>query len=164
MVGIGVGVQQANGDAFDLLAFDFRDQGLHRPLIQRNQYGAAPVHAFGDRQAKVARHQRRRTMGVEVILVEPVLEGYFQRIPMALGHDERGLGALLLDQRIGRQGGSMNDQLDIAWLSPRRFKHLHSGGQEALRRKCRRGQQLFGRIDAVFLEHGVGEGAADIDG
>ena len=75
-----------------------------RCLIQRRFHRAVVAHALGHFQAEVARHQRRRLVGLQVVQVGALLPADLQQVAKAVGGDQPGLHAAMLDQRIGRDG------------------------------------------------------------
>ena len=160
---VGVGVEQADGEALDFLARNFRDQRGDGVLIERRQNLPAPVHALGHRPAQRARHEGREPVGVDVILVETVFVGDLKAVPVAFCNDKRGFRALALDQRVGRQGGAVDDEGDVARSGPGLAQHLADARHEAFGGGgcCR--QHLAAGLDAAAFENHVGEGAADID-
>ena len=58
----------------------------------------------------------------------------------------------------------MEDEPDFARRRSALFQGAAHRGHEAFGGIVRRGQDLAGGLTAVFLQHHVGEGAADIDG
>ena len=75
-----------------------------------NQHVPLSVDALADRQAQPARHQRRRQVDVDVVLLEPVFVADLDHVAKAFGGQQRGLGALALDQRVGRKRGAVDDE------------------------------------------------------
>ena len=124
--------------------------------------------AFAHRQAQMPRDQgigRRLSERVAVVL-EPF--AHFEDIPVPLGGEQAELRALALQQRIGRDGGAVNDALGRAEergpVDAERFGDQLQSGEHA------DGLILWGRgrfrgrdPSAVVDGDEVGERASDVD-
>ena len=82
---------------------------------------------------------------------------------MALGADERGAGALALDQRVGGQGRAVDHEVDVGGRDARLGKGGGNALQDRLLRRPRGGQHLGSHNARTDLNSDVGEGAANID-
>ena len=66
-----------------------------------------------DREAVLARDQRRRQLQVQVILLEAVFGPHLDHVAKTFGRDQRGLRAAALDQGVGRQRRAVDDDADL---------------------------------------------------
>ncbi len=164
----GEAVQEADGDGLDFAAAQLGRDVAHRLLVERQQHGAVGRHPLGYAEAQIARHQRIGPLHVDVVLLEAVLPGHLERVAEALGGEQRGAGALALDQRVGGERGAVHHQTDIG----RPALGLGQDGAHAFQHgalgRVGRGQELDGVSPSIVrysgLQHNVGESAADIDG
>jgi hypothetical protein len=163
MLAVEIGVHVADGDRLDAGGLQPGCERAYRALVQRDQHVATAVHALGNAEAQVARHQRRWLDHEDVVLLEAVLEGDLDRIAKTLGHDQCRLGALALDDGIGCERRAVNDQAEITRLGAGELHDLGHAGQHAFFRRARRGQHLGAGALAVPFEAEVGEGATDVD-
>ena len=120
VLAVEIGVHVADGDRLDAGSLELGRECPHRRLVERDQHVAAAVHAFRHAKAPFARHQRRRLPHEDVVLLEAVLEGDLDGIAEALGDDQRRLGALALDDGVGRERRAVDDQAEVARVSARR--------------------------------------------
>ena len=164
MRGIREALQKRDGNAFDAVLFQCRHQGFDGSFVERQQDATFGVYALRHRQAQMARHQRRRLVQKNIILREAVLPADFHEIAETFGSDERGLRALALDQRVGRQRGAEDEDVQRAGFEPGLRKDLGDGGDHGFFRRARRGEHLAGPALAARLENDVRESPADIDG
>ncbi len=161
---IGIAVQKADRDAFDFLRAQGGDRLQHRALIERQQHRAVGRDALAHRQPPLARYQRRRLLQVEVVLLEAALGAELDRVAKALGGQERGARALALDQRVGREGGAVDDDLDVTGTNPGRFERGADALEHRLLGRRRRGEDLDRPLPRLPLGDHVGEGTANVDG
>ena len=157
-------MQQADGDALHLFAQQQRHQGAHRVFIQGAQDVALVVQPLRHRQAQVPWDQRLGQHDVKVVLVVAALVAHRQHVAETLGGDQRGAGALALDQRVGRQRRAMHQDGDIRGLQTRRCQDCLHPRHDALLGRGRGGQNLDGCALALMFDRKVGKSAADIDG
>ena len=76
--------------------------GAHGLFVECRRDLAGMQHAFGHFEPQVARHQNRRFVDLDVVEVGPLLPADLQQVAEALGGDQAGLDATMLDQRVGR--------------------------------------------------------------
>ena len=96
---------------------------FERSLIERQQDRPIGREAFGHFQAQIAGHQRRWTLHVEVVLLEAMFVGDFQRIAETGGGDQCGSSTVALDQRIGRNGYIRNHRGQSWAIGNRHHRH-----------------------------------------
>ena len=122
VLGIGEAVQKPDRHGLDLLRGERIDRARNAVVVKRHQHGALRIDALAHRQAQPARHQRRRQIDIEVVLLEAVLVADLDHVAKTFGGEQRGLGALPLDQRIGGERGAVDDQAHVgrARCRPRR--------------------------------------------
>ena len=82
---IGKAVQKTDRDRLDAGGGEPVGQRGHPRLVERHEHPAARVDALAHRKAQPARHQRRRQVDVDVVLLEPVLVPDLDRVAEALG-------------------------------------------------------------------------------
>ena len=70
---------------------------------------AVDQHALVHLEAQVARRERPRPLHEQVVHVVAVLAGDLDRVAEALGRDQRGPGALPLDDGVGDERGAVED-------------------------------------------------------
>jgi len=157
-------MQQADGDAFDIVSLEGGDHGVHACEIQRNQHLAAGIDALGHRQAQVSRHQRLRLLHLDVVLLETILVGHLHGVTKALGDDERSTCAFAFDNGVGGERRAVNDDADVSGIHIRRFDDLGDTRHDALFRRRRGGQYFTGDIPVADGECDIGKGTADVDG
>jgi hypothetical protein len=68
MLGVGIGVEEGEGDAFHILRAQFGHKCTHGGFVERHPHGALRVDALGDREAQGARRQRFRLVDCKVVL------------------------------------------------------------------------------------------------
>jgi hypothetical protein len=87
-----------------------------------------------------------------------------ERVPEALGGQERGARALALDERVGGQGRAVHDGADGAGGRSRFFEERRDTLLDRVRRVFRGGEDLAHARGAGRLvdHHEIGEGAADV--
>ena len=106
---IGVAVQEADGEALDLVAREVFRERLNGRLVQGGEDLPIRVDPLGHRIATLPRDQHVRLVDENVVLVVAPLVGDLENISEALGGDDAHPGALALDQRVGRQRRAVND-------------------------------------------------------
>ena len=110
---VGKAVQKADRDALDAERGEPVGQRIDRLLVERRHDPAARVDPLRHDKAQAARHQRRRQVDIDVVLLEAVLVPDLDRVAEPLGRDQRGPGALALDDRVGRQRRAVDDDRQI---------------------------------------------------
>lgn len=83
---------------------------------------------------------------------------------MAFRDDERGSDTLAFDERIGRQGGPMNNQIDVVGFRSSGFQDAGHTQHETIGRRVIGGENFTRCLPAVFFENHVGKSTANIDG
>ena len=165
VLGVDVGVEQADGDGFDLLAPEDRGGRAHGVVLERPQHLAGGAEPLGDGHRAVARDERLCLLELGVVEGRPHLAGDLEQVAEALGRDEAAARDLSLDDRVRRHRRRVDDEPDLrrgdAAVLEGAINRLH----EALRGIGRRRQHLGDRDRARLLvdQHRVGEGAADVD-
>ncbi len=160
---VGETVQEADGDRLDRLRLDLAEDAGDIRLVERRDDCPLRVHPLGDAPAPAARHQRRRQVDVDVILLEAVLVADLDGVAKPLGGDQRGPCALALDQSVGRQGRAVDDDADIGGGELRRLQHDGDRLDDAALGRARGGQHLGAEATPPELERDIREGAANID-
>ena len=161
---LGVGVQQADRDRFDVLAHKLVGERPDRVLVERDQYVAARVDPFIDAEAALARHQRRRLVHIDVVLLEAAFGADLDGVAKALGDDHCGPRTLAFDNGVGRQCRAVDDEPEITRRQPGVAERAADTFEHTLLGRARRRQDLAGEQFVTRLDGNVGKGAADIHG
>ena len=163
VLGIGEAVQQPDRHGLDLLRGERIDRAGNDVVVERQQHGALRIDALAHRHAQPPRHQRRRQVDIEVVLLETVLVADLDHVAKTFGGEQRGLGALPLDQRIGGKRSAVDDQAHVGRRNAGFGDDRTHDRQHAVFRRSRRGQTLCRIALVADFERDIGEGAADID-
>jgi len=79
----------------------------------RPEHAAVGEQPLRDLPSQVTGHQRSRGLDEEVVHVVAPLVADLQGVAKARGGEERGAGALPLEQRVGGQGSPVDDGADL---------------------------------------------------
>ena len=163
--GIGVGVEEADGDRFHALGLELRGRLAEGGLVEGADHLAGRVEALRHPEAAVARHQGRRLLEVDIVEGGPDLALDLQQVAEALGGDEPGGREAALDDGVGGHRRPVDDVAHLLGRDPRLVEDAGGDAQEALGGVGGRGGELADVDPAAGLVHegGVGEGAADVD-
>ena len=85
--GIGIGMQQAYGNAFYFCLFQGRDEAFNRVFIKRCQNVTPAIDPLRYGPAPASWDQRRVAVGVKIVLIETVLIADLQRVAMTLSRN-----------------------------------------------------------------------------
>ncbi len=126
---------------------------------------ASGAHALGRAEAQLVGDERRRRGVAEPVEVRPRLAPELDDVGEAVGRDQRGARGAPLEQRVGRDGHAVGEALDVrgAGAGALRARRATASSTPCA---CSRGRRRdLGGVDGgvVADEHGVGEGAADVD-
>jgi len=163
VIGIGEAVQQPDRHGLDLLGSERIDRPGNAGFVEREEHLALRIDALAHRQAQPARNERRRQVDVDVVLLEAVFVADLDHVAESFGGEKRGSGALALDERIGGERRAMDDHADLAGRDAGLGRDRTQGGEHALFRRVRRGQDLPGKPPLADFQRHVGERAADVD-
>src|SRR5262249_4840978 len=108
------------------------------------------------------RHQRAVLVEQEVVGLGPVAAADDVNVAGAAGDHQGGLGALALDQRVDRDGRTVDQFVDSANLDPALGEAVYDALYEVRRR--RQGLGLDECLGLFVEAEQVGECSADIDG
>ena len=139
-----------------------------RAAIERDLDAAVRADALAHAEPALARHQlrRRRLAQIVAVVLEPF--AHLDDVAMALGGQQADLGALVLEQRVGRHRGAVDDALGVGQhrraVETQRLRQpieaVHDAERLVARSRGRLGQRDASlRVDG----HQIGEGAADVD-
>ncbi len=139
VLGVDVGVKEANGDRFDLLPPQDDRRLANRGLVERQQdlaLGAEPL-AHGDRP--VARNERPGLLELRVVERGSHLTCDLEQIAKAVGGDEAAACDVPLDDRVGCDGRCVEHEADLGAVDLVACKRPLHGLHEALGRirRCR---------------------------
>ena len=106
---VAPGVQIADRDRLDLGAGQLGERRGERALIERRLDAAVGAHPLAHAEAALARHQRLGRRLAEVVAVVLEALAHLEHVAVALGRQQRGPGALALEQRVGGDGRAVDD-------------------------------------------------------
>ena len=160
--------EQADGDGLDLLGLEAANLRAHLVVIERDEDRAVLVDALVDRQPEAPPHDRLRLP--RQVLPEREVHRLLvardvQDVAVALGRDHPDLGAVVLDHDVRRDGGAMEDLVELLGLDPGHRAQLADALDGADGGVCgRRGGLVDDHRARVVVDvDEVGERAADVD-
>ena len=162
---VGEGVHEHDGARLDALRGELGDERLEAGGVERGEHLAAGVHPLGGLEASVARDQGVGEADLEVVDVVAHLAAQLEDVAEAARGDERGGGALPLEQRVRDERGGVDRGLDVAAVGARGVQQVSPPLHHRARGGLGRGQHLVG-ADGARLgvdEDEVGERAADVE-
>ena len=162
---VGVGMQEADGEALDALLDQLGDLGQRGIDIERlldRAVGRQPLHRLAPPRP---RHQRLGHLDEQVVELVLALAADLQHVAEARRGEQPGLRALALDQRVGEQRRGMHHAADLLGLRARLLQHPPRAFERTARRIVGRRALLpdDGAAVARIVDDEVGEGAPDID-
>ena len=112
---------QRNGHGLDTLFPKATDTAPDISFVERSTDFTGAQHALFDRASQRTRDQHGRLGKIRVIAVAVFLvaETNFERVFMAGGTEQAGLGSLVFDQGINSDGRTENDQVAV----PQEIRH-----------------------------------------
>ena len=112
MLGIAVGVEQADGDRLDTGLAQPRRDRAH--LVRRRADGSPSRRRqpLAHLEAQAPRHERRRACARTVVHVRDAQAPQLEHVAEARGRDERGQRAALLEHGVRRHGRAVHDARD----------------------------------------------------
>jgi LacI family transcriptional regulator len=161
---VGIGMKKADGHRRDIFAPQFLCDCRQLGLVKRHQHLAIRRQSLPDRKAELARHEGRRPVDHQIIVIEALLVTLLENVAETFRGDEGGLGPLPLDQRVGGKGGAMNENVDVARPDPRLSEDYLNPLDHAKFRRMGGGEHLAAPALGSRFENDVGECAADIGG
>ena len=162
--GVGERVDEADGDGLDLLGKQRIDLGFGIGGLQRALDVALGVDALVHHAAQIALDQRRRLFPGDVVEARHAQRADLQHVAEALGGDEPDLGALVLEDGVGGDGGAVADLVQRGRRDPGLAEDLAQAFDDGAGVVVDAGGDFLGVDGAVAAEqHDVGEGAADVD-
>ena len=165
MLGPRVTVQETDGDRFDAFLLEVVHDALEGCEVGGDRRISGKIDAFAHLSPQVARHERRRLVDADVVIVGLALAPDVQHVAEAGSGDEAGPRDAAGDHRVGGDGGAMPEISDFSRLDFRAFEQrLDAFGNGSRRIAGSRGRLVeegaaVGKPD----EGDVGEGAADVD-
>src|SRR3954471_4334848 len=164
MLGIGIGVEEGEGDAFHILRAQLRHECTHGGFVERQPHGALRIDALGDRKTQGARRQRFRLVDRKVVLIVAALGTDIEHVAKTLRCDERRLRAAAFDDGVGRKRGAVNEDVDIAYVGARIGQNETHPVQHGLLRS--RGRRQYFACSAILahIQDDIRERASDVDG
>ena len=164
MLGIGIGVEEGEGDDFHILRTQLGHERTHGGFVERQPHGALRVDALGDRETQSARRQRFRLIDRKVVLIVAALGTDIEHVAEALCRDKRRLRATAFDDGVGCKRRAVNEDVDIAYVGARVGQNETHPVQHRLLRSRRRRQHLARSAVLAHIQDDIRERASDIDG
>ena len=166
MLGVGVGVHQADTDRLDLLGAEFFHDGGDLVQIQGLGLLALEIHTAGDLKAQVALDQGLGYFHLDIVNVfSAVGAADLQNVLETTGGDQGGGFALLLGDHVDHDGGAVNQLIDLIILETADVHDLFDAVHDAVHQCLGRGGR-FGVIHTAGVHVGqndVGIGSAGVN-
>ena len=166
---VEVGEEEADRDRLHPLLAQ-RTRGLaHALLVQRLQHGAPGRHPpLAHAEPMPPTHQRARLprdVLHDRVVLRPLVAADMDDVAVAGGGDHAGLGAVVLEHRVGRDRGAVEDVGDRLGRRGAALAELGDARRRALGGIVRGRRHLVDRALARLAvgDDEVGEGATDID-
>ena len=156
-------MQEAHRNRFRLLPFDLRNRRAQFGLAQGSEHGAVGRQSLSHLEAKPPRHQWCRLDIERLVEARRSDAAHLKHVAKALGCDQRGARTLLLQDRVGGDGGCVEHLVhavsgDAGFVEHRADARDHGLG---IVMRCRR--HLAGQQPPVRqAQRDVGERAADV--
>ena len=158
------GVNKANCHRLHASRPHLTGSGEHRGFVQGQQHRAIGGNALSHRETQRPGHQGWRHFDVDVVGVKALLKTHLQHVAKTGRGQQGSAGALALDQRIGGQGGAVDEEADLRWADPRLRQQLQDAVHHCHFGLARRGQHFAAETPGGRFQHHIGEGAANVGG
>ena len=165
VLGVHVGVQQADGDRLDVLPSQDRGGVAHGRVVERSEHLALRAESLADHDRPVARHERLRLLELRVVEGRPHLARDLEQVAEPVGRHEAAPGDLPLDDRVRGDGRRVDDERHVAHGDATLREGTARGLHEPLRGVGGRRQHLRDRhLARPLVDEGrVGERPSDVD-
>ena len=162
--GIGVRVQEADGQGLDLLGEEAVERSLHLGRVERLEHRAVGIDALVDLHAEIALHQRHGLLPREIVELGHSDPPDLEDVAESGGRDKAGPRALELEDRVGGDRGAVQHLGEIASAEAGLAEQLAQAVDNGARVVVDARRDLL-RVNAAagVEQHDVGEGAADVD-
>ncbi len=110
---IAIGVQVADRDRLHVGSLQRGDGVVERGVVERCLDRAVGAHALGDAEAQCAWHELLGRRHAQVVAIVLQALAHLDNVAMAFGGEQADAGTLVLEQRIGGDGGAMHDALGL---------------------------------------------------
>ncbi len=161
VLGIGIGVEQTDGDALHLVRLEPRDQPVDLAVGERRQHRSGMIEPLDDAEAEGRRHQRGRLRrNVEAVEFLPAVAGDLKHVLETGGGDKRHFRQALLHQRIGHACRAVDEAPDVVGAETDRRQRLHHRPHRRIGARGHLGDA--GLVTAAPDGDDVGEGAPDV--
>ena len=114
--GIGEAVKKTDRHRFDPPLGQLGGKGLHVLLVHFPKHLAPRRHPLGNVEPKMSRGKGDGHLQEQVVELVTVLPPDLHRVPETLGGQQRGAGALALDDGVGHQSGPVHQMPDVRWV------------------------------------------------
>ena len=160
------GVEEADGERFHAAGRAQRlDGGAHIGVAELLAHAAVGEQPLGGFQTPLARDERRRLVGLQIVEVGTLLAGDLQQVAKSARGEQRGARALLLEQRVGGHGGAVGHEAQGGRRESIARGDRADAGQDALGRIGGHARQLEDGqpLTRLVPERDVRERPADVD-
>ena len=165
VVGIGEGVEVADRDRPDAGVPDAFGRRAHSRLVEGEEDFAPRPDPLADLEAELAGDERRRALVEGLIEVRHPHPAELEHVAEPAGGEQRGRGALALEDRIGRDRAAVQQLFERGGGRAKLFEQAPHACDDRVRIVLRRRRELAGGEPSVGGEHGdVGERSADVGG
>ena len=113
MHAIAVSVQETDGDRFDFFITQTRCHASHASFIKRQQDRAISRHTLDRLKAQRPRDKRFWPFQFQIILIEAMTKGEFQRVAETLRGNQSRTRATPFDNGIGGKCRAVNDEIKL---------------------------------------------------
>ena len=160
--GVHERVEERHGDGADPALAELARSLADVVLLEGSEHRPLVIDALAHGQHIAARHERGGGVPVGVEQVGTVRPASAEHVPHPLGCHQSGVGAVALDDRVGRDRGAVLERRELL----RGYGCLVECIEDALDELRRRRRGLDGDDFMRLLVVGdeVGEGSADVDG
>ena len=137
---IGWAIDEADGQGLHAMVVDEApDRRRHLVVVQWPVDAAVGANPFIDLDPERPRHQRFGISDGQVVHIVAAFAGDIEDVGKALGAQEAGHRPALFDDRVGDQGGTVDDGVDLGHGDTRLLKQDRQARQHRPRRfgRCR---------------------------
>ena len=131
---VGVTVQEHHGDGGDPALLQRARSGVHGGLVKRLELVAVGFQAAADLENQLRWHGTFRLHpGEQAGTAWYVLAPDLEHVLEARSRDQRGFGALALEDQVGRHRRAVQDAADVGGSKPRHLERLGNADAETAR-------------------------------
>src|SRR6516164_6842525 len=164
MLRVGISVNEAHRHGFEILGSNPGACLLECIAVKRADHLTAMVEPFRHLEAPPPAHQRRRALLIHIVKAHQPQTADFKQITKTFRRNQSSACTATLNYGVCRNGGAMDQLLDIVAGYARLPQHVSDTRKDRLGVIAARRQDLAGdKASAAGEEDEVGKGPADID-